>query len=63
MDNYGFKNMPCANKKPVGMQGAGGPVKGQTVAGVSSPRAIEPQKIGQGMGPMVQMPVQPKVGK
>ena len=53
---------PVANSKPVGPQGQGGAIGGAAVAGVSNPRGIEPKSIGGGCQ-IVQMPVQPKVGK
>lgn len=51
--------------KPAPAQGCGGSkmVQGQKVMGVNNPRGIEPKSHGGGMGPLVQEPVQPKVGK
>ena len=53
---------PVANSKPVGPQGQGGVVGGESVMGVSNPRGIEPKKLGGGIQ-LVQGPVQPPVGK
>jgi hypothetical protein len=56
---------PVANPHNVGPQGAGGShlVSGSEVPGVHNPRGITPKVIGKGMGSLVQVPVQPKVGK
>lgn len=60
----GASNMPLANNKGVGMQGAGGVKGGSEVYAVSPSKGqVTPKKIGGGMGSLVQAPVQPKVGK
>lgn len=48
---------------PVGPQGTGGRPSGQTVGAVNNPRGIEPKTIGGGRQPLMQGPVEPKVGK
>lgn len=65
VNQKGFEKKPVGGGKAVGPQGAGGSQlnKGGKVYGTMNPRGIEPQSHGGGMGGMVQMPVQPKVGK
>jgi hypothetical protein len=62
-DSKGFCAKPLAMSKSVGGQGDGGALAGQPVMGVSNPTGQEPQNIGGGKMPLVQMPVQPIVGK
>jgi hypothetical protein len=57
-----MENKPVANSKSVGAQGVGGVVGSESVMAVSNPRGIEPKKLGGGCQ-IVQMPVQPPVGK
>lgn len=63
VNEKGMEQKPVAGSHPVGEQGKGGPVGSQNVEYVHNPNGIAPKKIGEGMGPLTQGPIQPKVGR
>ena len=64
VNEKGFDKKGLAKSKSVGAQGAGGPKGSGEVYAVGGATAkISPKKMGSGMGPLSQGPIEPKVGK